>query len=312
MPALFRDQSLHFHQFIAYAILLTLLAIATFIDFDEWTIPDWITIPGTIIGIVGSTFLVGWNWLEPVQIAVAPFTVLRSLHANSPELYPESWQQGSYLGLLIGLTTWTVWCTSLVDFRWITRRGWRRAFHYAWAGYWRSQNRKPMTILMVIGWVLIVAGYFSLDRQPWMRLVSALIGMWLGGLLVWAFRMVAGEILGQEALGFGDVTLMSMVGAFFGWQIAWLAFFLAPLFGVLIVITKTLFTGDTRTPFGPYLSAATAFLMLNWHSAWDYCKDWMFSGVIAPLVLAGLLIVLGSLLWVIHQSKRLLGLGARA
>lgn len=312
MPALFRDQSLHVHQFIAYAILLTLLAIATFIDFDEWTIPDWITIPGTIIGIVGSTFLVGWNWLEPVQIAVAPFTVLRSLHANSPELYPESWQQGSYLGLLIGLTTWTVWCTSLVDFRWITRRGWRRAFRYAWAGYWRSQNRKPMTILMVIGWVLIVAGYFSLDRQPWMRLVSALIGMWLGGLLVWAFRMVAGEILGQEALGFGDVTLMSMVGAFFGWQIAWLAFFLAPLFGVLIVITKTLFTGDTRTPFGPYLSAATAFLMLNWHSAWDYCKDWMFSGVIAPLVLAGLLIVLGSLLWVIHQSKRLLGLGARA
>jgi leader peptidase (prepilin peptidase)/N-methyltransferase len=169
-----------------------------------------------------------------------------------------------------------------------------------------------MTVLMVLGWGLITVGFFLLDRQPWMRLLSALIGMWLGGLLVWAFRMVAGEILGQEALGFGDVTLMSMVGAFFGWQVAWLAFFLAPLFGVLIVITKALVTGDTRTPFGPYLSAATAFLVLNWHSVWDYCKDWMFSGVIAPLVLSALLIVLGALLWMIHQSKRFLGVGARS
>lgn len=309
MPAFFTDANFQFHQFLAYSFLLTLLAIATFIDFDEWTIPDWITIPGSLIGIVGSTFLVGWNWLEPVHIAVAPFTVIRSLHANSPELFPESWQQESLLGLFIALTTWMVWCTSLVDFRWITRLGYRKAFEFAWASYWRSANRKQMTILMVLGWILILVGYFYLDRQPWMRLLSALIGMWLGGLLVWAFRMVASEILGQEALGFGDVTLMSMVGAFFGWQIVWLAFFLAPLFGVLIVITKTLLTGDTRTPFGPYLSAATAFLMFNWQSTWEFCKEWMFSGVIAPLALTVLLIFLGGLLWMIQQAKNLLRLG---
>ena len=317
VPAYYRDANIQFHQFIAYSILLTLLTIATFIDFDEWTIPDWITIPGTIIGIVGSTFCLGWNWLESVQIAVPPFTVLRSLHANSPELFPESWQQGGWLGLLIAMTTWTVWCTSLVDFRWITRRGYRNAFRYAWAGYWRSRNRKAMMILTIIGWVFILLAYFvdfgqyRLDRQSWMRLTSSLIGMWLGGFLVWAFRMVASEVLGQEALGFGDVTLMSMVGAFFGWQVVWLAFFLAPLFGVLIVVAKTLATGDNRTPFGPYLSAATAFLMLAWQPTWDFCKEWMFSGVIAPLVLAVLLVVLGALLWMIHQLKKMLGLGRR-
>jgi len=312
MPLRFTDANLQFHQFLAYACLLTLLAIATFIDFDEWTIPDWITIPGTILGIVGSTLLTGWNWLELVQIAVAPFAVIRSLHANSPELFPESWQQDGWLGLLIAMTTWTVWCTSLVDFRWITRRGYRNAFRYAWASYWRSGNRKPMMLLTVLGWSLILTGYFVLDRQPWMRLTSSLIGMWLGGLLVWAFRMVASEILGQEALGFGDVTLMSMVGAFFGWQVVWLAFFLAPLFGVLIVITKTLLTGDNRAPFGPYLSAATAFLMFNWQTTWEFCSEWMFAGVIAPLVLSVLLVILGVLLWVIHQLKKLLGLGKRS
>ena len=123
--------------------------------------------------------------------------------------------------------------------------------------------------------------------------------------------MIAGEILGQEALGFGDVTLMSMVGAFFGWQIVWFAFFLAPLFGILIVLASFLTTGNSRTPFGPYLSAATAFLMLNWQRTWDYCHEWMVSGVIAPLALAILLIILGTLLWTIHRLKRLLGMDRR-
>jgi len=311
LPERFIDVPIQRHQFIAYASLLTLLAIATFIDFDEYTIPDGITIPGTILGLLGSTFLVGWNWLEQVHIAVPPFTVLRSLHANSPELFPESWQQSNWLGLGIALATWTVWCTSLVDFRWISRRGWRKAFWYAWASYWRSGNRKLITGLTILGWVCIVVAYYQLERQPWMRLCSALIGMWLGGLLVWAFRMIAGEILGQEALGFGDVTLMSMVGAFFGWQIVWFAFFLAPLFGILIVLASFLTTGNSRTPFGPYLSAATAFLMLNWQRTWDYCHEWMVSGVIAPLALAILLIILGALLLTIHRLKRMLGMGRR-
>ena len=60
--------------------------------------------------------------------------------------------------------------------------------------------------------------------------------MGLGGGLVWGFRIVACWAMGQEALGFGDVTLMAMIGAFFGWQIVWIAFFLAPFFGMLFVV----------------------------------------------------------------------------
>ena len=33
-------------------------------------------------------------------------------------------------------------------------------------------------------------------------------------------------------MGFGDVTLMAMIGAFLGWQAAVLTFFLAPFFGL--------------------------------------------------------------------------------
>ena len=33
-------------------------------------------------------------------------------------------------------------------------------------------------------------------------------------------------------MGFGDVNLMGMIGAFMGWQAAVLTFFLAPFFGL--------------------------------------------------------------------------------
>src|SRR5204863_5867278 len=40
------------HEFISHAILIALMLVATFIDFDEKTIPDEITIPGALIGLL--------------------------------------------------------------------------------------------------------------------------------------------------------------------------------------------------------------------------------------------------------------------
>ena len=296
-------------QYVAYSILLFLLIIATFIDFDERMIPDCITIPGTLIGLIGSTFFYGWNWLERVQLIEPPFTqVTRTLHANSPESAPILWQHGSFLSLVIVLVGWTIWCLSLVDFPWITRRGWRKAFVYAWVRFWQAINLRSVATMMFSGWVLLGIGYFVLSDLQWDRLLSAVVGMSLGGFLVWAFRMVASEVLGMEALGFGDVTLMAMVGAFLGWQVVWLAFFLAPLFGIAIVIVRLLFTGDTSTPFGPYLSAATIYLMLDWRRVWEVTREWMFPATFAPWILLVLLVILGALLWLIHRVERLIGL----
>src|SRR6476660_9599707 len=39
------------YQFAIHVVLLALMAVATFIDIDEQTVPDAITIPGTIIGL---------------------------------------------------------------------------------------------------------------------------------------------------------------------------------------------------------------------------------------------------------------------
>ena len=45
---------------LGHWLLLTLMAIATFIDFDEQSIPDYITLPGTVIGILGASLAPLW------------------------------------------------------------------------------------------------------------------------------------------------------------------------------------------------------------------------------------------------------------
>ncbi len=57
-------------------------------------------------------------------------------------------------------------------------------------------------------------------------------GLIAGGGLTWILRLVSSVLLGQEALGFGDVTLMAMIGSFVGWQ---------PILATLAIIVASLF-----------------------------------------------------------------------
>ena len=55
------------------------------------------------------------------------------------------------------------------------------------------------------------------------------LGLLVGAGLTQFFRKCAGFVFRREAMGFGDVTLMGMIGAFLGWQAAVLTFFLGPV-----------------------------------------------------------------------------------
>jgi hypothetical protein len=59
----------------------------------------------------------------------------------------------------------------------------------------------------------------------------------------------------KEAMGFGDVKLMAMIGAFVGWQGALLSLFLGCVFGAIVGSALALRSGlGLRIPFGPYLA----------------------------------------------------------
>ncbi|TWT51963.1 Leader peptidase PppA [Thalassoglobus neptunius] len=95
-------------------------------------------------------------------------------------------------------------------------------------------------------------------------LAVSLIGLIVGGGVVWAVRLLGFLFLREEAMGFGDVVLMAMVGAFLGWQPTVVAFFLAPLFALLAILGTAVFVRDRSIPYGPYLSLATLVTVLFW------------------------------------------------
>ena len=83
-------------------------------------------------------------------------------------------------------------------------------------------------------------------------------------------RGISSFVLGEEAMGFGDVTLMAMIGSFLGWQPMLFVFLLAPFCGLIVgVIAKSLLNRP-YIPYGPYLSAAAMVVMLSWRWIWSW------------------------------------------
>jgi leader peptidase (prepilin peptidase)/N-methyltransferase len=60
----------------------------------------------------------------------------------------------------------------------------------------------------------------------------------------------------SESMGGGDVKLLGMIGAFVGWKLALLTFFIAPFLGVVIGVINLLVKKEHTIPYGPFLSFA--------------------------------------------------------
>jgi prepilin signal peptidase PulO-like enzyme (type II secretory pathway) len=295
-----------FASFVCVSLLLMFLIAATFIDFDERTIPDLITVPGTWIGFIGTTLVPNWRLreIDPASFLTPPI-LSRELHANSAFDWPYYWSQGGDWGLLVGLMLWGGWCFALLNRRWITRRGLGKAWIYFWAGLARDVWTVWVGAMGVLGVAWILGTYYWGGPQNWEGLLTSLFGIGLGGLLVWSFRLVAALVMGREALGFGDVTLMAMVGAFVGWQVVWISFFVSPFFALFFVILFWVITRDSSTPFGPYLSMGVIYVLWDWARLWNVLSTILLPPELLLLFWGLMLLALASLLGLIEFVKKL-------
>jgi prepilin peptidase CpaA len=85
---------------LAGAVLLSLVAAAT--DLRSRRIPNWLTVPGLLLGIAANTTLGGWSGLKASLLGAAvglalllPFVLLRSLGAGD-------WKLAGALGAFAG------------------------------------------------------------------------------------------------------------------------------------------------------------------------------------------------------------------
>ena len=79
-------------------------------------------------------------------------------------------------------------------------------------------------------------------------------------------------------MGLGDVKLLAMIGAWFGWQALPFTIFVAALFGSVVGLSLIVLVGRDRSkpiPFGPYLVlSAWSFLFVG-----NQVYEWYLRGI---------------------------------
>jgi leader peptidase (prepilin peptidase)/N-methyltransferase len=104
----------------------------------------------------------------------------------------------------------------------------------------------------------IVVGFLLSFFMPpgWL---DSLIGITIGGGSLWLIGEVYFRVRHEEGMGFGDVKMLAMIGAFLGWKLMLLTLvlssFLGSAVGIAMIVSKR---GDLKyaLPFGTFLAIA--------------------------------------------------------
>jgi leader peptidase (prepilin peptidase)/N-methyltransferase len=110
---------------------------------------------------------------------------------------------------------------------------------------------------------VVVGVIFSLVNPPGLR--DSLIGVLLGGGVLYAIAAGYYFWRREEGLGMGDVKMLAMIGAFLGWQAVLLTLVLSSISGAVIGVTMmALQRGDMKyaLPFGTFLAIGALVAML--------------------------------------------------
>jgi hypothetical protein len=223
------------------------------------------------------------------------------LRITSPNDWP-IWLDGAPNGrsLAIALACWMLWCLAILPRTWYARHGWRRALGLCWTRLVRQADTYRVLCIGVAG-ALLIAGVWKYGGENWAALSTALVGMAVGGGIIWIVRIVGRAVLNQEAMGFGDVTLMSMIGAFLGWQTCLIVFFMAPFAALVVGLLRYFLLRDKEIPYGPFLCLAALAVILYWAPIWDWAQGIFGQGWLVPLVMLACLAIMAPLLFLLRM-----------
>lgn len=288
-------------EYLSHVTLLALMLVASLVDLDEKIIPDAVTVPGTLLGLLLAVFVPA-SLLPEIVIDSDGGARLQIVTLASPHVWPPRLEgRPEACSLLLGWACLWLWCAGLMPRVWRARRGLRVAA----AIFWRRINDRSTLYIGAMGLAgsVLVALIWSIAGIHWRALLTALVGMAITGGFTWLVRNVAGASIGREALGFGDVTLMSMIGAFLGWQAGVVVFFLAPFFGLVSGLLQWIMHRDPEIPYGPFLCLAASVVILRWPAVWDMGRQIFVLGWLIPLVLTAAVGLMGAILTLWHRIR---------
>lgn len=111
-------------------------------------------------------------------------------------------------------------------------------------------------------------------------LLNSVLGVLLGGGLLWFMAWISPYLFGKEGMGGGDIKLLAMVGAFLGWEPVLLTVlvgaFVGSVTGLSLIALKRL-RRDQYLPFGPFLALGAVVAMFFFREI----KSW-YEGFLIP------------------------------
>lgn len=261
--------------------LLTLLLVCSAIDLDTYTIPDELTLPGVALGLAFAalhagpgaealpTFaqavggaLLGAGLLVTINNVGA--WVLRRFRERSWPEFPLGYQQIS-LGLLVGAWLGPWWGAGV---------GLLSALGNALA---RRVVRVPEAL--TLGGLLLSVLLSSAGTGPGLAsMVQGALGAagavsLACGVYWWLHWRRSRDADGAaaedsqdqadaQAMGFGDVKLAAVIGAFLGWERLLLTLGVAVFAGALIGAVQLALKSENRIKFGPFLALGAVVALL--------------------------------------------------
>ena len=102
----------------------------------------------------------------------------------------------------------------------------------------------------------IIVGLVCATTVLPLGLLNSLLGILVGGGLLWLLAWSSPYLFGKEGMGGGDIKLLAMIGAFLGWKPALMTIMLGSLLGSLVGVTliaAQVIKREDYIPFGPFL-----------------------------------------------------------
>jgi leader peptidase (prepilin peptidase)/N-methyltransferase len=115
----------------------------------------------------------------------------------------------------------------------------------------------------------IVSVVFSFIHQPLIvglsgylnGLLSSVVGIIVGGAVIYLVGVIGKLIFRKESMGFGDVKLMALLGGFLGWESTLYIFLIACFAGSIIGVILYFVTKDHYIAFGPYIALGALIVL---------------------------------------------------
>ena len=239
----------NFGELVVLSALSASLIVASFIDLELRILPDAITVRGMIIAPFVLVFV-------PSILPDAQTRAVRQALSGAASAAPLASPAVAWAAAV--LASGPLFLAGL----------------YGYSRYYRAAHRGQTTPLRngILGGVLTAGAGGALilgvlvppycAQEAYIAFWSSLLGMLVGASLVFLVGAIGSLISRKTAMGFGDVKLQGLLGAFTGWSGTIGSFFLACFLGSIVGIWILLRHRTHYVPFGPFLAAAALLILL--------------------------------------------------